>query len=225
MITKSQATSKFKNPCQKAVWVPRHPLVPGYKNLSSRTFWVVQLIPIYFVGLGRTEKIIIWNLVWIRNPCVQLCRVYRKPKIRSPPGWIPKKSPNYHIPNACYMFNSNPGRVVNLESVCEISMLLPTYYLPWSFGNVQSCRLLLCVQLWLKNSNFPLLATSRGRCQFKNSKISKQKLHTKSKKSAKLLLHLLPNRWFGYLCLERVFHPQLIIITVVDLYYKIFSWV
>lgn len=59
MITKSQATSKFKNPCQKAVWVPRHPLVPGYKNLSSRTFWVVQLIPIYFVGLGRTEKIII----------------------------------------------------------------------------------------------------------------------------------------------------------------------
>jgi len=42
-------------------------------------------------------------------------------------------------------------------------------------------------------------------CRFKNSK---QKLHTKSKKSAKLLLHLLP-RWFGF--------PPLIIITV-DLY-------
>jgi len=57
------------------------------------------------------------------------------------------------------------------------------YYLPWSFGNVV---VLLCVQLWLKNSNFPLLATSRGRSAA--SKNSKQKLHTKSKKSAKLLL-------------------------------------
>lgn len=47
------------NPCQKAVWVPRHPLVPGYKNLSSRTFWVVQLPTLWVLVV---QKIKIWNL-------------------------------------------------------------------------------------------------------------------------------------------------------------------
>lgn len=56
-------------------------------------------------------------------------------------------------------------------------------YLPWSFGNVQSRRLVYCVcsQLWLKNSNFPLLATSRGPLQA--SKNSKQKLHIQNRKN------------------------------------------
>lgn len=41
---KNCRASKFKYPCQKAVWrVPRHSLVPGYKYLSWRTFWAVQL--------------------------------------------------------------------------------------------------------------------------------------------------------------------------------------
>jgi hypothetical protein len=93
---KNCRASKFKYPCQKAGWrVPRHSLVPGYKYLSSRTFWVVQLptttsyLSIYlWVLVVYRAKIKIWNLFWIRNPSVQLCRVYRKPKIRYPPGWI-----------------------------------------------------------------------------------------------------------------------------------------
>lgn len=71
-------------------------------------------------------KIKIWNLVWIRNPSVQLCRVYRKPKIRSPPGWIPIKSPNYLIlpMRVTYVqFQARNPSCQNLESVCEISML------------------------------------------------------------------------------------------------------
>merc|ERR1712183_384619 len=43
-------------------------------------------------------------------------------------------------------------------------------------GTLKFWKCLLCVQLWLKNSNFPLLATSRGRSAA--SKNSKQKLHT-----------------------------------------------
>jgi len=103
--------------------VPRHSLVPGYKYLSWRTFWVVQLpqlllrISIYlWVLVVQSENQNLKSSLNRRNPSVQLCRVYRKPKIRSPPGWIPIKSPNYHSPNACcYMFNFKPGiRVVSI---------------------------------------------------------------------------------------------------------------
>jgi len=121
---KNCRASKFKYPCQKAVWrVPRHSLVPGYKYLSWRTFWVVQLpqlllrISIYlWVLVVQSENQNLKSSLNRRNPSVQLCRVYRKPKIRSPPGWIPIKSPNYHSPNACcYMFNFKPGiRVVSI---------------------------------------------------------------------------------------------------------------
>jgi len=55
-------------------------------------------------------------------------------------------------------FQARNPSCLNLECVCEISML----YLPL-LPTLKFWKCLLCVQLWLKNSNFPLLATSRGR--------------------------------------------------------------
>lgn len=130
---KNCRASKFKYPCQKAGWrVPRHSLVPGYKYLSSRTFWVVQLpqllLRIYLSTCGSWSyraKIKIWNLVWIAEIQVCSCVGYTEnQKFDLLQDEFQIKSPNYHSPNACYMFNFKPGiRVVNLECVCEISML------------------------------------------------------------------------------------------------------
>lgn len=84
------------------------------------------------------------------------------------------------------------------KSVCEISML-PTYYLPWSFGNVY-CVFNYGWKIQISRCWLPPVAAAAP------SKNSKQKLHTKSKKSAKLLFifNSPPLVWF----FVRVF-PQL----------------
>lgn len=131
-------------------------------------------------------KIKIWNLVWIRNPSVQLCRVYRKPKIRSPPGWIPIKSPNYHSPNACYMFNFKPGiRVVNLERAfvkfrCYLP-LLPTLKF-W-----KCCRATVC-SIMVEKFKFPAVGYLPWPiCRFKKFKT---KIAHKIEKIRETAIHL-----------------------------------
>merc|ERR1711944_317532 len=84
----------------------------------------------------------------------------------------------------CSIQNSKPGRVVvNFKRFLNFFREIKSIY-------------------FTKNSNCPLLATSRGRCLLATSKKFKiqQFAHTKSKKSAKLLLlqYSIP-RWFGYL--------------------------
>jgi len=249
MITqkKSQATtSKFKNPCQKAVWrLPRHLLlVPGYKNLSSRRR-DIQIL----VGLGRTvEKIKIWNLVrvwWIRNPSVQLCRVYRKPKIWSP-GWklIPKKISQL-IPNACYVqFQARPAELsISKGFWIFFVKSLSRKIIPWTFVKfrcyylstyyylevLEMCReSLSCVRnygwkIQISRCWLPPVAaayTSKN----SNSKIA----HKISKKSAKLLLQSSISPVGLVLCHLEIVFPQLSSSSQLStkfVYYKIFSWV
>lgn len=102
------------------------------------------------------------------------------------------------------MFNFKPGRVVNLECVCEISML------PTSTTYLEVLEMSTVCSIMVEKFKFPAVGYLPWPiCRFKNSK---QKLHTKSKKSAKLLFifNSPPLVWF----FVRVFHPQLIIITV-----------
>merc|ERR1712113_963714 len=128
-------------------------------------------------------------------------------------------------PNACYVQFKIPSQAELLLSISKgfwIFFVKSNQFIsrkiPWTFVKFRCYYYYLptfkfwkcaesCVSiLWLKNSNYPLLATSRGRCLLATSKKFKiQKFaHTKSKKSAKLLLlqYSIP-RWFGYLCLER----------------------
>lgn len=117
------------------------------------------------------------------------------------------------------IFNSKPGR--ELSQFKKRLWNFDVTHLPWSFGNVQSRRLVYCVcsQLWLKNSNFSLLATSRGPLQA--SKNSKQKLHIQNRKNPRNCYTTSsspPLVWFFVSVLFLSYHQF-------DLYYKIFSWV
>merc|ERR1712079_892629 len=137
----------------------------------------------------------------------------------------------------CSIQNSKPGRVVvvnfkrflnffreiksiyftkNSMDFCEISMLL---LLPSSFGNVQSCVSIS----WLKN--YPLLATSRGRCllatskKIQNSKICTHKIE-KIRETATTTIFYPPLVWLS-LSRARVNSSVISIIQSCDLYYKI----
>jgi len=219
-------------------------LVPGYKNLSSRRR-DIQIL----VGLGRTvEKIKIWNLVrvwWIRNPSVQLCRVYRKPKIWSP-GWklIPKKISQL-IPNACYVqFQARPADELSISKGFWIFFVksLSRKIIPWTFVKfrcyylstyylevLEMCReSLSCVRnygwkIQISRCWLPPVAaayTSKN----SNSKIA----HKISKKSAKLLLQSSISPVGLVLCHLEIVFPQLSSSSQLStkfVYYKIFSWV
>jgi len=167
---KNCRASKFKYPCQKAGWrVPRHSLVPGYKYLSSRTFWVVQLpqllLRIYLSTCGSWSyraKIKIWNLVWIAEIQVCSCVGYTE-------------NQKFDLLQDEFQLNLPiiilPMRVVTCSISSQESELSQFRMRLWNFDVIPTSTTYLevlemstvCVQLWLKNSNFPLLATSRGR--------------------------------------------------------------
>jgi len=200
-------------------------LVPGYKNLSSRRR-DIQIL----VGLGRTvEKIKIWNLVQSlmnqKSKCAVVSGIQKTKNLISRMKINSKK--NLPINSQCVLCSipSQAGRVVNFKrflnffreitftknysmDFCEISMLLPIYLLPWSFGNVQRV-VVVCSQLWLKNSNFPLLATSRGRCLLQ--KIQNSKIAHKIEKIRETATQSSIPRWFGSLSSQYFlsYHHQL----------------
>lgn len=207
-------------------------LVPGYKNLSSRRR-DIQIL----VGLGRTvEKIKIWNLVQSlmnqKSKCAVVSGIQKTKNLISRMKINSKK--NLPINSQCVLCSipSQAGRVVNFKrflnffreitftknysmDFCEISMLLPIYLLPWSFGNVQRV-VVVCSQLWLKNSNFPLLATSRGRClYFKKFKFKNCTQNLEKIRETATTIFYLP-RWFGSLSSRDSISSVIIIITVVD---------
>lgn len=189
-------------------------LVPGYKNLSSRRR-DIQIL----VGLGRTvEKIKIWNLVrvwWIRNPSVQLCRVYRKPKIWSP-GWklIPKKISQL-IPNACYVqFQARPAELsISKGFWIFFVKSLSRKIIPWTFVKfrcyylstyylevLEMCReSLSCVfAIMVEKFKFPAVGYLPWPLPILQ-KIQIQKLHTKSRKNPRNCYYNLlspPLVWF-----------------------------
>lgn len=219
-------------------------LVPGYKNLSSRRR-DIQIL----VGLGRTvEKIKIWNLVQSlmnqKSKCAVVSGIQKTKNLISRMKINSKK--NLPINSQCVLCSipSQAGRVVNFKrflnffreitftknysmDFCEISMLLPIYLLPWSFGNVQRV-VVVCVRnygwkIQISRCWLPPVAaayTSKN----SNSKIA----HKISKKSAKLLLQSSISPVGLVLCHLEIVFPQLSSSSQLStkfVYYKIFSWV
>jgi len=159
------------------------------------------------------------SLMIQKSKCVQLCRVYRKPNIWSPPGWIPKKSPNYHYLPMRVMFNSKfqarPSCCCQFQKVFEffswnqINLFHEKFHgLLWNFDvTTTTFKFWKCAEscvsiLWLKNSNYPLLATSRGRCllatskKIQNSKICTHKIE-KIRETATTTIFYPPLVWLS----------------------------
>ena len=182
------------------------------------------------------------SLMIQKSKCVQLCRVYRKPNIWSPPGWIPKKSPNYHYLPMRVMFNSKfqarPSCCCQFQKVFEffswnqINLFHEKFHgLLWNFDvTTTTFKFWKCAEscvsiLWLKNSNYPLLATSRGRCLLATSKKNSKfkNLHTQNRKNPRNCYYhnlLSPVGLVIFVSSESKFLSY-IIIQSCDLYYKI----
>lgn len=96
----------------------------------------------------------------------------------------------------------------------DVTTYLPTTLKFWKCAESR-CR--VCSQLWLKNSNFPLLATSRGRClYFKKFKFKNCTQNLEKIRETATTIFYLP-RWFGSLSSSRdSISSVIIIITVVD---------
>lgn len=192
---------KFKNPCQKS---------------SLGKLWVLVVRESREKSEFEIQKS---SLMIQKSKCVQLCRVYRKPNIWSPPGWIPKKSPNYHYLPMRVMFNSKfqarPSCCCQFQKVFEffswnqINLFHEKFHgLLWNFDvTTTTFKFWKCAEscvsiLWLKNSNYPLLATSRGRCllatskKIQNSKICTHKIE-KIRETATTTIFYPPLVWLS----------------------------
>ena len=192
---------KFKNPCQKS---------------SLGKLWVLVVRESREKSEFEIQKS---SLMIQKSKCVQLCRVYRKPNIWSPPGWIPKKSPNYHYLPMRVMFNSKfqarPSCCCQFQKVFEffswnqINLFHEKFHgLLWNFDvTTTTFKFWKCAEscvsiLWLKKSNYPLLATSRGRCllatskKIQNSKICTHKIE-KIRETATTTIFYPPLVWLS----------------------------
>jgi len=199
---KNCQASKFKYPCQKAVWrvYPGTHWFLGINIYLQELFGWCNYRNYYFVSLSTCgswsyrAKIKIWNLVWIAEIQVCSCVGYTE-------------NQKFDLLQDEFQLNL-PIIILPMRVTCSISSqeseLSQFRMRLWNFDVIPTSTTYLEVlemstvcSIMVEKFKFPAVGYLPWPiCRFKNSK---QKLHTKSKKSAKLLLHLLP-RWFGYLC-------------------------
>jgi len=166
---KNCQASKFKYPCQKAVWrvYPGTHWFLGINIYLEELFGWCNYRNYYFVSLSTCgswsyrAKIKIWNLVWIAEIQVCSCVGYTE-------------NQKFDLLQDEFQLNL-PIIILPMRVTCSISSqeseLSQFRMRLWNFDVIPTSTTYLevlemstvCVQLWLKNSNFPLLATSRGR--------------------------------------------------------------
>lgn len=199
-VQSKQATSRnSKIRAKKAVWA----------NCGSWSYVKAEKNP------NLKFKSLVW---WFRNSSVCSCVGYTENQIFDLLQ-DELKSPNYHYLPMRVMFNSKfqarPSCCCQFQKVFEffswnqINLFHEKFHgLLWNFDvTTTTFKFWKCAEscvsiLWLKNSNYPLLATSRGRCllatskKIQNSKICTHKIE-KIRETATTTIFYPPLVWLS----------------------------